>query len=139
MNRMIQTCFSLREDQIRKRAGLHATLAVVGGLFLLVLAILIVVQFGLHPEPVEANIARIADKLIEHANATSTELGTVVQTGDTIFLRKMQSFITRVPFIAGLLLFALGTLCVQCGLMFQKLKTTIGESPIGSSRTSPVG
>ncbi len=139
MNRIIQTCFSLRDDQIVKRGGAYATLGVTSGVFFLVLAVLIVVRFGLHPEPIRSSIGQISDKLLQHANTTSAEPGTVIQTGDTIFLRKMQSLITKTPFVAGLLLFSLGMICIQCGLMFYTLKTKTGESPTKDSTLSTEG
>ena len=131
MNRLIQTCFSLRDDQVVKRGGLYSAVGIVAGAVFLALAVLIVVQFGLRPESIEYHIAQLSDKLIEHANATSSEPGTVVLTGDTIFLGKIQSFITTVPFIAGLFLVSIGLACLQCGLLFQTLKRKI-ESPTTS-------
>lgn len=129
MNRFIQTCFSLRDDQIVKRGGLYSTVGIVAGAAFLALAVLIIVRFGLRPESIEYRITQISDKLIQHANSSSSEPGTVVLTRDTIFLRKMHSFITTVPFIAGLFLVSIGLLCMQCGLLFQTLKRRIEESP----------
>ncbi len=139
MNRIIQTCFSLRDDQIVKRGGAYATLGVTSGVFFLVLAVLIVGRFGLHPEPIRSSIGQISDKLLQHANTTSAESGTVVRTGNTIFLRKIQSLITKIPFVAGLLLFSLGMTCIQCGLMFYTLKAKTGESPTKDSTLSTEG
>ncbi len=132
MNRFIQTCFSLRDDQVVKRGGVYSTAGIVAGAVFLALAVLVVVRFGLRPESIEYRIGEISDKLIQHANASSSEQGTVVMTGDTIFLRKIQSFITTVPFIAGLFLISIGIALVQCGLLYQTLKRKIGESPTQS-------
>ena len=133
MNRFVQTCFSLRDDQVVKRGGLCSAVGIVAGVVFLALAVLIVVRFGLRLDVVETRITEISDKLIQHAKATSSDPCTVVLTGDTIFLRKMQSFIKAVPFVASLFLVSIGLACMQCGLMYQALKRKIGESPTSTS------
>ncbi len=133
MNKFIQTCFSLRDDQVVKRGGLYSAVGIVAGVASLAMAVLIVFRFGLRFDVVEARIADISDKLIQHANATSSEPGTVVLTGDTIFLRKMQSLINAVPFVASLFLVSIGLAFMQYGLMYQVLKRKIIEPPTSTS------
>lgn len=129
MSRILETCFYLRDDQIAKHGRTCANAAFTTGTFFIVMAALIVVQFGLRPSPMQTKFAQISTKLIQHANATASGTRAVVQTDETCFLQKLQSFITKIPFIAGVLLLSLGTLLIQCGLMYRKLILQTGKSP----------
>jgi hypothetical protein len=126
MNRLIQTCFSLRDDQIQKYGRAYSVFGVGAGLFFLMMAIVLVACFGIRMEPIDAKVGQICDQLLQQANITS-EVGTVVATRDTAFLRKMGDFIKMIPFLGALFLSVIGVLFLQCGLLYQKAKTR--ESP----------
>ena len=128
MNRLIETLFCLRDDQIRKQGRALALFGVSAGVSLIALAVLIVVQYGLRMEPIRETISQISDKLLQQANSAPHESGPVIQTAETLFLAKMGSLITKVPLAAGLLLFAVGLSCIQCGLLYRRLKREI-DSP----------
>ena len=137
MNRVIEWCFSVQDRQLRKYGTVLGIAGVVIGILFIACAGVIVVKLGLGWDVVRNRMTDVSQKLLAHANASSTE--TVVATEDTAFLKDVADLTASFPFIAGLLIACFGGMTVQCGVLFLKLTKAMKRSSTTGSAVAPEG